>query len=169
MSWLLERVERSSLRHPGLAQAVIEALALRQIDRIIAYAHRASAQRRDREGRIECKPSLDRSLRFINSTQMRKGRGRPKFIAADYERLTAEPVRVAHRPFQRISAQSPPRFDTTIFRRGQPYSPDTGPFPQVPLYALRLRGAEQTLCESFLPPAGISPQQHRRLGQGRSK
>jgi hypothetical protein len=52
--------------------------ALSQIDRIIADAHRAGAQRRDREGRIECKPSLDR-LRFINSTQMRKGRGRPKF------------------------------------------------------------------------------------------
>jgi hypothetical protein len=52
--------------------------------------------------------------------------GGQSFIAADCERLTAEPVRVAHRPFQRISAQSPPRFDTTIFRRGQPYSPDTG-------------------------------------------
>jgi hypothetical protein len=58
---------------PQPCHFLIEAFALSQINRIIAYAHRASAQRSDREGRIECKPSLDRSLRFINSTPDAQG------------------------------------------------------------------------------------------------
>jgi hypothetical protein len=62
---------------------------------------------------------------------------------------------------QRISAQFPPRFDTTISRPALPYHCDAAPAPQAPLSGLQRIEAARIISDSFLPPADTLPQQHR--------
>ena len=62
-----------SLRHPGLAHAIIDALALREIGRIVAEC--AGAKAADGEGRIERKPRLGRGPCLTHPTKVRLGGG----------------------------------------------------------------------------------------------
>ena len=67
---------RSSLRQPGLAHPVADALALSQIARIVARRPRAEAG--DGESGIEGKPGLNRGPRLIGPAKMRQGGGEIK-------------------------------------------------------------------------------------------
>src|SRR6516164_1641678 len=58
----------SFLRHPGLAHPVIDTFALSKKGRVIARC--ASTETRDREGRINRQPRLDRSPRLIELSEM---------------------------------------------------------------------------------------------------
>src|ERR1700730_13712716 len=66
----------SSLRQPGLAHPVADALALSQIGRIVA--RRARAEAGDGESGIEGKPGLNRGPRLIEPAKMRQGGGEIK-------------------------------------------------------------------------------------------
>jgi hypothetical protein len=68
---------------------------------------------------------------------------------------------VPERRRYRISAQSPPRFDTTISRPALPWSRDAVPVPRALLSGLQRIGAGRIICGPFLRPAGTLPQKHR--------
>ena len=71
----------SSLRHPGLAHAIIDALALREIGRIVAEC--AGAEAADGEGRIERKSRLHRGPRLVDPDRGAPGRRRERNARAE--------------------------------------------------------------------------------------
>jgi hypothetical protein len=73
---LVEICDCSFLRHSGFAHTFITAFALSQKSRIVAWCDGTEA--RGREDRIERKPSLGCSPRFIMPTDMRESGGKAK-------------------------------------------------------------------------------------------
>ena len=71
--------------------------------------------------------------------------------------------------YQRTSAQSPSRFDTTTFQLGLPYLRDAGPLPQVALSGLQRLVVELIVCEPFRWPSGCLLRQYWLLGEATPK
>ena len=63
---------RSLFGDPGLVQALVEALVLRKIPRVVAHRRPIGAGAGHREGRVEREPRLDRGTRLVQSTKMRE-------------------------------------------------------------------------------------------------
>jgi hypothetical protein len=95
--------------------------------------------------------------------------------AADYGRALVEAVAVAAavrdepHPDQRTAAQSPARFDITIFRLDPPVPDDAGGGLLALLFGLQRLAVEQTIDESFREPADSLPRHPRPCDEAAPK